>query len=57
MEPEMEPFMCFENVPGIPWALKFPHPHPNQRHSPRPCWAVATQEYRQMDQSVTRVTL
>lgn len=26
--------MCRENVPVMPWTLKFPHPHPNQRLPP-----------------------
>lgn len=33
-ETGMELYMCLENVPVMPWALKFLQPHPNQRPPP-----------------------
>lgn len=45
--------LCLENTPSIPWALKSP-PILTRTF---PLLGCARQEYCQMDQSVTRVTL
>ena len=50
----MELCMCFEKIPGVPWDLKPPIPILS---STFPLLGCNYQEYCQMDQSVTRVTL
>lgn len=50
----MELYVCLENILGIPWMLKFSHPILT---STFPLLGHTHQEYCQMDQRVTRVTL